>query len=57
MAVIFDHLAVQTVEGVSVFWIRRLAAIEGEQQALEHWQLKRDKSRRGIVEVIRDDSE
>lgn len=56
-AVIFDHLAVQTVEGASVFWIRRLAAIEGEQQALEHWQLKRDKTRRGIVEVIRDDSE
>ncbi len=52
-AVIFDHLAVQTVEGASVFWIRRLAATGGEQQALEHWQLKRDKTRRGISEVIR----
>jgi predicted nucleotidyltransferase len=56
-AVIFDHLAVQTMEGASVFWIRRLAATDGEQKALEHWQLKRDKTRRGIVEVIRDDSE
>ena len=56
-AIIFDHLAVQNVEGASVFWIRRLAAIGGEQEALEHWQTKRDKTRRGIVEVISDDSE
>lgn len=56
-AIIFDHQAVQNVEGTSVFWIRRLAAIGGEQEALEHWQMKRDKTRRGIVEVISDDSE
>ena len=56
-AVIFDHLAVQNLEGASVFWIRRLAAIDGDQEALEHWQIKRDKTRRGIVEVISDDSE
>jgi hypothetical protein len=56
-AIIFDHLAGQNVEGASVFWIRRQAAIGGEQAALEHWQLKRDKTRRGIVEVINDDSE
>ena len=35
-AIIFDYLAVQNVEGASVFWIRRLAAIDGEQEALEH---------------------
>ena len=29
----------------------------GDQEALEHWQIKRDKTRRGIVEVISDDSE
>ncbi len=56
-AIIFDHLAVQNLEGASVFWIRRLAAIDGDQDALEHWQIKRDKTRRGIVEVISDDSE
>ena len=56
-ALIFDHLAGQNVEGASVFWIRRLAAMGGEQEALEHWQTKRDKTRRGIVEVIGDDSE
>ena len=56
-AIIFDHQAVQNVMGASIFWIRRLAAIGGEQEALEYWQIKRDKTRRGIVEVISDDSE
>ena len=56
-AIIFDHLAGQNVEGASIFWIRRQAAIGGEQAALEHWKLKRDKTRRGIVEVIHNDSE
>ncbi|ETX03192.1 MAG: hypothetical protein ETSY1_00930 [Candidatus Entotheonella factor] len=56
-AIIFDHLAVQNVEGASVFWIRRLAALGGEHEALEYWQTKRDKTRRGIVEVISNDSE
>jgi len=55
--IIFDHLAGQSVEGASVFWIRRQAAIGGGQAAVEHWQIKRDKTRRGIVEVINDDSE
>ena len=54
-AVVFDHLAAQNLEGASVFWIRRQAAIGGEQEAVEHWQSKRDKTRRGIVEVISDD--
>ena len=56
-AIVFDHQAVQNVEGASVFWIRRPAAIGGEHEALEHWQTKRDQTRRGIVEVISDDSE
>jgi hypothetical protein len=56
-AILFDHLAVQNVEGASVFWIRRQAAIDGEQAAVEHWQIKRDKTRRGIVEVIHHDLE
>jgi predicted nucleotidyltransferase len=56
-AIIFDHLVAQNVEGASIFWIRRAAAIGGEQAALEHWQIKRDKTKRGIVEVIGDDQE
>jgi hypothetical protein len=55
-AIIFDHQAAQNNLGASVFWIRRLAAIGGETDALQHWQIKRDKKRRGIVEVISDDS-
>lgn len=55
-ALVFDHLAAQNMYGASVFWIRRMAAIGGEQTALEYWQIKRDKSFRGIVEVISDDS-
>ncbi|MGI8564974.1 MAG: DUF6932 family protein [Pyrinomonadaceae bacterium] len=54
-AIIFDHTAAQNAEGASVFWIRRMAAIGGERAALQHWQIKRDKTMRGIVEVISDD--
>jgi hypothetical protein len=55
--IIFDHQAAQNVLGASVFWIRLLAAIDGESEALQHWQIKRDNARRGIVEVISDDSQ
>ena len=57
VSVIFDHQEAQNVLGASVFWIRRLAAIDGEQEAVEYWQIKRDNTQRGIVEVIHDDSE
>jgi hypothetical protein len=54
-AIIFDHLAAQNYEGASIFWIRRQAAIGGEQEAVEYWQIKRDGTKRGIVEVINHD--
>jgi hypothetical protein len=38
-AIVFDHQAAQNVLGASVFWIRRLAAIGGEPEALKHWQI------------------
>lgn len=50
--IIFDHLAAQEYEGASVFWLKKSGAIGGEQRAAEDWQIKRDKTRRGIVEVI-----
>jgi hypothetical protein len=56
-ALIFDHQEAQNVLGASVFWVRKLAAIGGEQEAVEYWQIKRDNTRRGIVEVIHNDSE
>ena len=50
-AILFDHLAAQNYEGASVFWVRRAGALGGEQAMIEDWQIKRDGTRRGIVEV------
>ena len=50
--IIFHNRAAQNWEGASIFWIRRMAAIGGEEEALKDWQIRRDGSRRGIVEVI-----
>jgi hypothetical protein len=47
-------MAAQNLEGASVFWIRRMAANGGEEATLEHWGIKRDKTKRGIVEVVAD---
>ena len=54
-AMIFDHLAAQHSEGASIFWIRRMAAIDGEEAALQYWQITRDQTKRGIVEVMHHD--
>jgi hypothetical protein len=40
-----------SLEGASIFWVRRAGALGGEQAAIEDWQIKRDGTRRGIVEV------
>jgi hypothetical protein len=50
--ILFDHLLCQAHFGASVFWVRRMAALGGEQSAIEDWQIKRDGNKRGIVEVI-----
>jgi len=50
--IIFDHTAAHNLLGASVFWIRRAAAFSGEEAAVEHWQITRSGSQRGIVEVI-----
>jgi hypothetical protein len=54
-AILFDHVAAQAYFGASVFWLRRLAVLAGEQAAIEDWQIKRDGTLRGIVEVMPDD--
>ena len=51
VALLFDHVVAQTVFGASVFWVRRLAALGGEDDFIAGWQVKRDGSLRGIVEV------
>ncbi len=48
---LFDHAVAQSHFGCSVFWVRRLAAMGGEQAAIEDWQIKRDGTERGIVEI------
>lgn len=34
-ALIFDHVVTQNYEGASIFWLRRLAAFEGEAATVE----------------------
>jgi hypothetical protein len=53
--IIFDHMAAQNYEGASIFWLRRMAALDGEEAAVEQWQIKRDGMKRGIVEVLIND--
>jgi hypothetical protein len=50
--VLFDHAAAQAHFGASVFWLRRLAALGGEEQAIAGWQTKRDGTCRGIIEIV-----
>ena len=49
---LFDHGTAQTHFGCSLFWIRRLAALDGEQATIEHWQIKRNRELRGIIEIV-----
>jgi hypothetical protein len=53
---LFDHTVAQDRFGSSVFWVRKLAALGGEEAAIEHWQIKRDGTQRGVLEIIREAS-
>jgi len=50
--ILFDHASAQAHFGASVFWLRWLAALGGEEQAIADWQIKRDGTRRGIIEIV-----
>ena len=50
--VLFDHAPAQAHFGASVFWLRRLAMLGGENQAIAGWQIKRDGTLRGIIEIV-----
>lgn len=50
--ILYDHGAAQARFGCSVFWVRSMAALGGEQSAIEHWQIKRNGTQRGIVEIV-----
>lgn len=50
---LFDHAVAQARYGVSIFWVRPgLLFSEGIDDFVAYWQIKRDGSKRGIVEVI-----
>lgn len=49
---LFDHAGAQDHFGCSVFWLRQLGAFGGEEAAIADWQVKRDGTLRGIVEII-----
>jgi len=51
-ALLFDHAAADAHFGASVFWVRRLAALGGEQPMVEYWQVKRGGGQRGIIEIV-----
>jgi hypothetical protein len=53
---LFDHAKAQAHFGASVFWLRRLAALGGEEEAIAHWQIKRNGDRRGIIEIVEEAS-
>jgi len=48
---VFDHSAAQAHFGASIFWLRPVAALPNEEEAVRSWQRKRDGTRRGIVEI------
>jgi hypothetical protein len=49
---LFDHSSAHDQLGASVFWLRKLAAWEGEQKAVEYRQVKRGGGMRGIIEIV-----
>lgn len=48
---LFSHDLADNEFGASVFWVRRPVAFGGEQSMIEFWQLKRDGTLQGIIEI------
>jgi predicted nucleotidyltransferase len=49
---LFDHMEAEEEFGASIFWIRpSLLILETLETFIAHWQITRDGTRRGIVEV------
>jgi hypothetical protein len=53
VAALFDHQEADRRFGASIFWTRpSLLILETLDEFVARWQLKRDQTRRGIVELI-----
>ena len=50
-AILFDHSSAQSLLGASVFWVRSMAALGGEQEAIDDWMITREGRIRGILEI------
>lgn len=49
---LFDHLQATQAFGASIFWVRpSMLVLETVEEFVAHWQIKRDRTQRGIVEV------
>jgi hypothetical protein len=49
---LFDHMQAEVEFGASIFWIRpSLLVLETLETFVAHWQITREGTRRGIVEV------
>ena len=49
---LLDHMRAAEAFGASIFWLRPSMLIqETLEDFIAHWQIKRDRARRGIVEV------
>ena len=50
---LFDHEQADRDLGASIFWIRpSLLILETLDEFITHWQVKRDGTKRGIVEIV-----
>jgi hypothetical protein len=49
---VFEHGSAQDRLGASVFWLRKMSALNGEEAAINQWATKRDGTQRGIIELI-----
>ncbi len=52
----FQHAEADAHFGASIFWTRRSGAFGGVQAMIEYWQVRRDGKRRGIIEIVRDET-
>jgi hypothetical protein len=50
---LFEHAVAQARYGASIFWMRPSTLINETLEAfIAHWQIKRDKTQRGILDVV-----
>jgi hypothetical protein len=52
---LFDHAVAQARYGASIFWIQPSIVLGGGSidEFVAHWQLKRDGTVRGILEIVK----